>query len=72
MGKNSVTPSDWQPEHRVKVSSFYMDKYEVTNKQYYDFCIATNNPLPEFWNFKAFRANVCADILQERIISQLG
>lgn len=58
MGKNSATPSDWQPEHSVKISSFYMDKMEVTNKQYYDFCIATNNPLPQFWGMDEFRSGV--------------
>jgi formylglycine-generating enzyme required for sulfatase activity len=41
--------TDWQPEHKVYIDSFFMDKYEVTNKQYYEFCKETNNPLPEFW-----------------------
>ena len=58
MGKNSATPSDWQPEHPVKISSFYMDKLEVTNKQYYDFCIATNSPLPQFWGINEFRSGI--------------
>jgi formylglycine-generating enzyme required for sulfatase activity len=43
MGKNTGTPSDWQPEHRVKINSFYMDKFEVTNQQYYNFCAASNS-----------------------------
>jgi formylglycine-generating enzyme required for sulfatase activity len=58
MGKNSTAPSDWQPEHPVKISSFYMDKLEVTNKQYYDFCIATNSPLPQFWGINEFRSGI--------------
>lgn len=58
MGKNTGTPSDWQPEHRVKVNSFYMDKYEVTNQQYYNFCIATGNPLPQFWGIKEFKSGL--------------
>lgn len=29
---------------------------EVTNQQYYDFCIATNNPFPQFWGIKEFRS----------------
>jgi len=33
-----------------------MDKMEVTNQQYYDFCIATNNPFPQFWGIKEFRS----------------
>jgi iron(II)-dependent oxidoreductase len=56
MGKNSATPSDWQPEHPIKVDSLYMDKYEVTNQQYYNFCIATKSPLPQFWGIKEFRS----------------
>jgi iron(II)-dependent oxidoreductase len=56
MGKNSTAPSDWQPEHTVKLSSYYMDKYEVTNKQYFDFCIATNTALPQFWGMNEFRS----------------
>ncbi|MCJ7447211.1 MAG: formylglycine-generating enzyme family protein [Bacteroidales bacterium] len=58
MGKNSGNPTDWQPEHKVYIDAFYMDKYEVTNKQYYDFCIKTNNPLPEFWGFPQFKCSL--------------
>lgn len=49
MGKNTSNTSDWQPEHKISVKSFLMDKYEVTNKQYYEYCRKTNTPLPEFW-----------------------
>ena len=58
MGKNSATTSDWQPEHKVKVSSFYMDKYEVSNQQYYNYCIATKNPLPLYWGMKEFKSGI--------------
>jgi formylglycine-generating enzyme required for sulfatase activity len=58
MGRNSGTPSDWQPEHKVRVSSFYMDKYEVTNQKYYDFCIATKSALPQFWGFKEYKSGL--------------
>jgi formylglycine-generating enzyme len=58
MGKNSSSPSDWQPEHKVKLSSFYMDKHEVTNRQYYEYCIATKTPLPFFWGMKEFRSGL--------------
>lgn len=58
MGKNSGTTSDWQPEHMVKISSFYMDKHEVTNREYYDFCIATKNALPFFWGMKEFNSGM--------------
>lgn len=56
MGKNTGTPSDWQPEHDVMINSFFMDKYEVTNKQYYDFCVATSTPLPQFWGINEFKS----------------
>ena len=55
MGKNSASPSDWQPEHKVSIEGFYLDKYEVTNLQYLEFCRATNHALPMFWGMKEFR-----------------
>jgi sulfatase modifying factor 1 len=58
MGKNSANPSDWAPEHKVSVDSFYLDQYEVTNKQYYEFCQAMNHPLPEFWGKKDFKSGL--------------
>ena len=58
MGKNSANPSDWKPEHKVFIDSFYMDKYEVTNKEYFEFCKATNNSLPIFWGMKEFRCGM--------------
>lgn len=56
MGKNTSFPSDWQPEHSLKINSFYMDSKEVTNKQYYDFCVATKNAFPQFWGMKEFKS----------------
>lgn len=58
MGKNSSGPSDWQPEHKVKIDSFYLDIYEVTNKQYHEFCIATKHAFPEFWGTKEFKSGL--------------
>jgi len=58
MGKNSTAPTDWQPEHKVKIDSFYLDQFEVTNKQYYEFCLATGNPFPEFWGMKEFKSGL--------------
>jgi iron(II)-dependent oxidoreductase len=58
MGKNSSGITDWQPEHRVKVDSFYIDKYEVTNKQYHEFCVKTGNPLPEFWGISFVKCSL--------------
>jgi len=58
MGKNTNNPTDWQPEHKVSIAAFYMDKYEVTNKQYYEFCLKTKNPLPEFWGSSQFKCSL--------------
>lgn len=58
MGKNSSSPTDWQPEHKVSLDAFYLDKYEVTNKQYYEFCTKTKTPLPEFWGASQFKCSL--------------
>jgi formylglycine-generating enzyme len=58
MGKNTPNPTDWQPEHKVFIDSFYLDKYEINNKEYSDFCMATGHALPEFWGMKNFRSGL--------------
>jgi iron(II)-dependent oxidoreductase len=58
MGKNTANPSDWSPAHKVEIDSFYLDKYEVTNKEYFDFCQSTGHPLPEFWGIKEFKSGL--------------
>jgi len=59
MGKNSKSPnSASSPAHRVKVDSFYIDQYEVSNAQYLKFCEATGHRLPEFWNTDVFRSGI--------------
>lgn len=58
MGKNSSNPTDWQPEHKVSIDAFYLDKYEVTNEEYYEFCVKTNNRLPEFWGSSQFKCSL--------------
>jgi iron(II)-dependent oxidoreductase len=58
MGKNSANPSDWQPEHVVGIDSFYLDQYEVTNQEYFDYCKAVNHALPIFWGMKEFRCGL--------------
>lgn len=58
MGKNTPNPTDWQPEHQVLIDAFYLDKYEVTNKQYYEYCQKTKNPLPEFWGSSLFKCSL--------------
>ncbi len=38
-----------QPEHKVWVDAFYLDKYEVTNARYEKFMEETGHPMPKFW-----------------------
>ncbi len=38
---------DNMPQHRVKLDSYYMYKYEVTVSQYRNFCKATNRKMPK-------------------------
>jgi iron(II)-dependent oxidoreductase len=44
--------------HPVELSSFYIDKYEVTNAQYHAFCEATDHDLPIFWGLDRFRSSL--------------
>lgn len=46
---------DFDPLHRVRISAFYLDKYEVTNAQWQAFCDATGRKLPDFWGMEEFR-----------------
>lgn len=41
--------ADESPEHLVYLPDFYIDKYEVTNRQYYIFCQATGHRPPPGW-----------------------
>jgi formylglycine-generating enzyme required for sulfatase activity len=58
MGKNTPDPTDWQPEYQVAIDAFYLDKCEVTNKEYFEFCQKTKNPLPEFWGSPVFKCSL--------------
>ena len=55
MGKDSEEGYDFNPAHKVKVDSFYMDKCEVTNRDYLKFCLEAGYKLPEFWNTDIFK-----------------
>ena len=48
MGANDWWPKS-QPEHRLWLDSFYIDKYEVTNKRFKAFTDATGRPAPTHW-----------------------
>jgi len=56
MGNDMKNGLGFSPVHKVKVDSFYMDKYEVTNKDYLKFCQETGHTLPEFWNTDVFKS----------------
>ena len=44
--------NDRNPKHVVRIDSFYMDKYEVTNAEYLHFCRTTAYPMPSLWQSK--------------------
>jgi formylglycine-generating enzyme required for sulfatase activity len=45
---------DHRPVHAVQVSSFVLDRHEVTNAQYARFCAETERDLPQFWGLDRF------------------
>ena len=53
MGSDDPNDSE-KPVHRVKVESFYLDKYEVTNQEYKEFCDATGRLAPPHWIDKTY------------------
>lgn len=54
MGSDSE--GDHNPVHKVFIDSFYIDKYEVTNAQYLEFCEVKDHRLPQFWGKDEFRS----------------
>lgn len=53
LGSNQPDDTE-KPLHRVELKAFYMDKYEVTNEDYKQFCDATAHTVPPYWVAKAF------------------
>lgn len=47
---------DHHPQHRVVLSSFKIDRYEVSNAQYQAFCEVTERKLPEFWGMDRYHS----------------
>ena len=54
IGTSDPTREDENPEHRVLLSAFYMDKTEVTNLQYKEFVAVTGHRSPSHWRFNTF------------------
>lgn len=51
LGSDEVTDRE-KPLHQVFVQAFYLDKYEVTNLDYQQFCAATGHKRPAYWKGK--------------------
>ncbi|MDD5773670.1 MAG: formylglycine-generating enzyme family protein [bacterium] len=47
--------SDENPVHKVNLSAYYIDKYEVNNREYQKFVRETDYPPPEIWNSKEYK-----------------
>lgn len=57
--------ADERPIHKVKLKSFYIDKFPVTVKQYKEFCKATNRSLPRSPNWGWFEEHPIVNITWE-------
>ncbi len=53
LGSDNPEDSD-KPMHRVLVKSFYIDKHEVSNADYKQFCEATGHRVPPYWQEKNY------------------
>jgi len=47
---------DHMPPHEVTVGSFVMDRHEVTNAEYAEFCADRGRNMPEFWGIDKLRS----------------
>lgn len=58
MGDDSHDQNE-RPRHKRQVAAYYIDKFEVTNRQYRQFCTEKNLPLPPnpFWDAHYFENN---------------
>lgn len=54
LGLDKPWYADESPERRTDIPGFYIDRYEVTNLQYYIFCQATDHNPPRHWRGQKF------------------
>jgi len=52
LGSDQADDTD-KPLHRVELKAFFIDKHEVTNEDYKQFCDATAHTLPPYWTAKS-------------------
>jgi formylglycine-generating enzyme required for sulfatase activity len=54
-----------RPAHKVTLPAFYIDKYEVTNAQYKEFCDAVQRlyPVNQYWNENYFLSRPNAPVI---------
>jgi len=57
MGSNDTQSTAW-PKHLVKLDAFHMDSHEVSNRDYYEYCMATGSSLPEFWGMDTYKSGL--------------
>jgi serine/threonine-protein kinase len=56
MGNNASDDESEKPEHAITVKAFYIDRYEVTNEEYYEFVKVTRHAAPANWHDGKFPA----------------
>ncbi len=54
MGSNSPGHEEENPEHKVRLKPFYLDRHEVTNMQYKDFVDVAGHRTPVHWQNGTF------------------
>jgi formylglycine-generating enzyme len=54
MGSNIAGKEDENPEHKVTLKGYYIDKFEVTNMQFKDFIDVTDRRPPIHWRSRTF------------------
>jgi formylglycine-generating enzyme required for sulfatase activity len=54
LGLNKPWFADESPERRRDIPDYYIDRFEVTNQQYFIFCQATDHKPPRYWRGQKF------------------
>ncbi len=62
---------DEHPEHQMELPDYYIDKYEVTNRDYLEFVKAVNVQPPEHWISDGYLLSLRLDKLQQASTEKL-